>query len=192
MSTEETIVQAFREFAKAYALPGTPLTDDQVIPEDDDGGRPAIPYATVFAALHGVVTHHDELVHSISGGSAAQYVRQGERSGVIQFHSYGSASAGWHEDLTLALADPEVQRINNLAGLVVLAPVSGRRSLPRMMNANRERHYVTEFPYTYRVVSATVTGATVVQLDLVTVDGGLYTTDPDSDTVVIDVDVTVP
>ncbi len=185
MSTRETVLQAFRTWVKAFGDPGGPLTDLQVKAPNFDGPRPALPYMTVFLSLHGGVLHHDEAIHTVVMGDP--FVRfQGERFGTAQLHVYGDAGEAWLEDLTYSLKNEEQQRIIGALGLTVLAPLAPARALPQMRNANLERHFVQEFPYTYRAVSATIA---TIPLEEAVVTGDLYTTDPASDTVAISVSI---
>lgn len=156
MSEREDILQAVRSWAKARA-DSSALTDSQVIPSDDEGGRPALPYMTVLVAVSGIRIGRDETIYGVDGGDNPTYRVQGERKGSVTLHGFGSDSEEWLEALILAVHDPEAVADLHASGIVLGAPVAGVRDLPRMMNANREQHYVAEFPVTYRVVGPTRT-----------------------------------
>jgi hypothetical protein len=155
VSEDEQILQAIRTWAKAWADTSA-LTDSQVIPSDDDGGRPGLPYLAVYVMIAGIVVGHDETVYGVDGDGDPTYRVQGERRGSVTLHGYGAGSRTWLEALTLCVHDPAaVQDLTDL-GLVVGRP-GGIKSVPRMMNANREPHYIAEFPIAYRSVGPTRT-----------------------------------
>ena len=185
MSTRETITQAFRTWIKAYAVPGGTLTDAQVRKANYDMPRPAISYMAVFLAGHGGQTHNDEARHTVVGPDP--FVKQqGERFGTAHLHAYGAAAEAWLEDLPATLNDEEQQRIIGALGVTILQPITSIREVPQMRNGVLERHFVQEFPYTYRYVSATIA---TTPLEEAAITGDLYTTDPTSDTVPLSISV---
>ena len=185
MSEEEEILQIVRTWAKAWAA-ASALTDDQVIPADDDGGRPALPYMTVFVAVAGIVVGHDETVYGLDINDDPTYYVQGERTGYVTIHVYGDGRS-WLEYLTHCVHDPEAVQTLHTAGLVIGKP-SGIKNVPRIRNANRERHYVAEFPISYRSVGPTRTG---VALTTPPVEETVISS-TESDTVPLDFTVETP
>ena len=153
-SEAEALLQAVRSWAKAWATTSA-LTNAQVIASDQEGGRPALPYLSVFVSVSGIPIGHDETVYGLTAGNP-RYRVQGERTGSVQIHGYGSGSLEWLETLTLAVHDPGAVAGLHAAGVVLGRPTA-IRSVPRMMNANREPHYVMECPITYRSVGPTWT-----------------------------------
>ena len=192
MSVRERDYEIFHDWVRDYAngLGGTELANDKVIPEDDPGARPSLEYVTVELRQHGTPLAHDERVDSLDGLGGAQYVIQGERSGIAVLHFYGNATQSWSGNLALSLKDREVQRVLHEAGLVVMPPRGPLRPQPRILGANRERHYVHEFPYAYREVSDTIP-ATALTLQSVELSGELYPLTSGSDTVTLDTDVSL-
>ncbi len=186
MSTESDIYEALHTWVRTYADPaGGTLDTDQVIPANDEGGRPGLPYATLFFEDHGRVSHHDEVVHSLDESDDPQYEIRGDRSGLVQIHVYGDVSI-WLENLTWSLKREDAQILNHAAGVTVLAPLSGIRSLPRQINANREPHYVLVFPYTYRVTSGTIPATSAIVTEMTAT---LYEVDPEADGFEVDINV---
>ena len=187
MTTRSDIYEILHTWVRTYADPdGGTLATDKVIPANDGGYRPELPYATIFFETHGVVDQHDEIIHSLDGGDDPQYEVRGVRGGEFQLHVYGSGSDLWLENLTWSLKREDVQLAFYDGGVTVLAPTTGIRTLPRQLNANREPHYVLTFPYTYRVTSGTIAATAA---DTTEVDATLYETDVDLDGFLVDIDV---
>ena len=187
MSVVDDVYEVMHTWVRTYADPdGGTLATDKAIPADDEGGRPELPYVTLFFEDHGRVAHHDEVIYSLDEADDPQYQVMGDRSGLVQVHAYGAGSNLWLENLTWSLKREDVQLAFYDGGVTVLAPLGGIRSLPRQINANREPHYVLVFPYTYRVSSGMIPATSA---DTAQVNATLYEVDPEADGFVVDVDV---
>jgi hypothetical protein len=148
-STREVLLQGVRDWIKAYATTA-PLTDDQVIPADDTGGRPSVPaYFMVFISTHGVPVAMDETLTYLDAGSPVFDI-QGERRSKIQVHAYGDLEEQL-ENLVASLHREDVIAFLTTKGITLTPPrTSGILAVPRMMNASREAHYVVEIDGAFR------------------------------------------
>lgn len=189
MSEQSDVYEAAHTWIRTYADPaGGTLATDKVIPANDAGGRPMLPYAAVLLSPHGAPDRHDETLHSLDMSDDPQYEIRGVRGGTIVLHTYGAGTELWLENLVWSLKREDVQLLNHDAGFTPLAPTQGIRTMPQMRNANREPHFVLEFPYTYRVTSGMIPATAA---DTVEVDATLYAVDPAVEALVVDIDTDI-
>lgn len=114
-ATRETVLQAARDLCQALAT-GTALTDSQVIPADDDGTRPALPYLTCKVTTivqQGTTERRDKWA---TGTSLARHHHGGFLASV-SIQGYGAGSDEWMERIRLHLDDFAAETIETSAGV---------------------------------------------------------------------------
>lgn len=112
-TTAETILQACRAWLKAGAKAGG-LTDDQVIPADDDGPRPPIPYLTVKLTTLDLPVGVDEELPALAdvltitgGGDGTSYAVTVNGEAVTYDRADGATDAEAATGLAAAIAEVE-------------------------------------------------------------------------------------
>lgn len=113
MTTAENILQACREWLKASAKAGG-LTDSQVIPADDDGPRPPLPYLTVKLTTIDVSVGVDEDLPALAdvltvtgGGDGTSYAVTVNGEAVTYDRADGATDAEAATGLAAAIAEVE-------------------------------------------------------------------------------------
>jgi hypothetical protein len=115
MTTRETILQATRDLCQALAT-GTTLTDSQVIPSDDDGTRPQLPYLTckvLSVASQGTTEKRDKW----STGTSLSRHHNGGFVASVSIQGYGAGSDEWLERIRLHLDDYAAEVIETASGV---------------------------------------------------------------------------
>jgi hypothetical protein len=103
MSVRDTILQAVRALCKAIAA-DTALTDYQVIPADEDGTRPDLPYLTVrVGAVVGVGS--GDVMDKWTAGTSLTRTHEGFRRASVSIQGYGAGSEEWLESIRLRLGE---------------------------------------------------------------------------------------
>lgn len=116
MSRRETVLQKVR----AAIMAALTLTDDQVIPADDRGPRPGLPYLTV-KILAAPRTGEVEFIRGVDG--ADDPIEWGEAGHIaeVSVQGFGEGAVDWLETLPL--------RVHRETVIAAAAPVS-IRALP--------------------------------------------------------------
>lgn len=149
MTTRETILQTVRAWFKTALS----LTDAQIIPADDKGPRPPLPYLTVKVTTADIAVGFDEQVRELNPATDVPTVRgRGHRSGTVSVQGYGSITSGWLEVATLRLQRDTIQRLLCDAGITVIPPGGGVSDLSALVDTEIEPRYLREFEIGYSVI----------------------------------------
>lgn len=146
MSVREDLLQAARGAIKAALT----LTDAQVIPADDKGPRPPLPYLTVkITTAGGSSGYHPEDIPGCDGVTGdpttkgrASYVATASVQG------FGATAAGWLDELPLRLRRPAV--LDTLA-TVAVRPLGGVVDVSALLDTEIEHRYALDLEVAYAV-----------------------------------------
>jgi hypothetical protein len=181
------ILRAVRGWLKAAVSPA--LTDKQVIPADDKGTRPALPYMTVkLTTLHQRMGEDERGVEIVDEGLPGERVDltvTGARRGVLQLRGYGAAPGEWLAEAELALSDPQVLMDLGALGVAVRS-LGGIIDVAQLLDTKIEARWSQDYEITYMLRSRREAPA-VEQLG---VEGVLYRADPD-DAAALTLDITI-
>lgn len=114
-ATRETVLQAARDVCQALAT-GTTLTDTQVIPADDPGSRPPVPYLTVkipSIVQQGTTERRDKWA---TGTTLARHHNGGFLASV-SIQGFGTGTDEWMERIRLHLDSYAAQVIETASGV---------------------------------------------------------------------------
>lgn len=170
-TTREYLIQAVREVAIALLT----LTDAQVIPSDDAGPRPALPYLTVEVQSGGRILGH-ETVHGTSGANATARQRAW-RVTTATVRGFGRDAEEWLELLTLRLGGQAALTATTAQG-VTLSPAGPVLGVSVTRETTREEQSVLELDVTYQVTDATAETAGELQTVQVAATLDRYSGDP--------------
>ena len=146
MTTRKIITQTVRDWFKA----ALGLTDSQIIPADDKGPRPPLPYLTVKVITADIPVGVDE---SIREATTVPTVRgRGHRSGSVSVQGFGEDSAGWLEVAALRLRYDSIQRLLCDAGITVINRGGGVSDISALVDTEIEPRYLREFEISYSVL----------------------------------------
>lgn len=149
MAVLEDLLQGTREWLKVV-VPG--LTDDQVIPADDKGPRPELPYLTVRIAPHDQPRHvRDERLTGTDGGGAPIVSIRGHRQAVAALQGFGVEAAEWLMLASLKLGLPEVQAQLDASGFDVVPLAGGITDISELIDTEIEGRYARDFDLHYVV-----------------------------------------
>lgn len=166
MGTKEDITQAFRAFAKAYSISGTPLTNEQVIPADDDGPRPASPYLVVNVLVSDIAIGRDELLGDLDGVTAApEWKQRGQRLATVEIQGFGSAAGDWLGRLAMSHLLPAAVAIFDAATIDVSPMAGGIRDLSAMLDTSIEDRSIMEWEVTYELTTDSADAEAGVELE---------------------------
>jgi hypothetical protein len=149
MSIRGDILQAVRGWLKAASS----LTDAQVIPADDIGPRPALPYLTVKVVVADLPVGEDETRYALNGDDDPTVTVHGTRRGTVSVQGYGAAAEEWLVTARLALRLPTIQATLNTAGLTVV-PIGAPRDVAVVLDTSFEARVVWDLEVLYDVSSA--------------------------------------
>lgn len=151
MTIRESILQGVRTWLKAAAT----LTDAQVIPADDVGPRPAMPYLTVKVLSADLqVGEDDPWPHLVLG--VPKLTVRGNRSGSVSVQSFGAAAEEWLATARLSLRLPAIQEVLRAAGLTIV-PDGAARDITAVRDTRAEPRFVWDLAIQYVVTSAAAT-----------------------------------
>ncbi len=120
MTVKSTILQGVREWLMATASSAA-LTDYQVIPADDKGPRPALPYLTVRVGPIARVGE-EEAVHDKNVDGDPVVTQKGLRRSIVSVNGYGEGAEEWLAQAVLCLgAKAATDQLDYGAGIVVVA-----------------------------------------------------------------------
>lgn len=186
MTTRETILQAVRSWFKT----ALGITDSQIIPADDKGPRPALPYLTVKVITADIPVGTDETIRELNPATDVPTVRgRGHRSGTVSVQGFGADSAGWMEVAALRLRYDSIQRLLSDAGIAVINRGGGVSDISALVDTEIEARYVRDFEISYTVLDTDaedLTEAARVEYDVTLKD---QESDPDPLTVSIGIDI---
>jgi len=149
---DAAILQAARAWLKGA---GGGLTDEQVIPLDADGPRPAIPYLAVgvFADRPGTGgVSIPGVVDDLDGGGDPRRAITMRRAATVTVQAIGREAARWVRESDLRLGLDSVVGALEAAGVVI---VPGASSSPNVVNRGVDREFraVFDFEARYRVAT---------------------------------------
>jgi hypothetical protein len=146
------LLRAVRGWLKAAVSPA--LADVRVIPADDKGQRPALPYMTVkLTTLHQRMGEDERGVEVVDEGEPGERVDltvTGARRGVLQVRGFGEALGDWLAAAELALSDPQVLLELGAAGVSVRA-LGGLIDLAQLIDTKIEARWSQDFEVTYQL-----------------------------------------
>lgn len=184
MTNREAITQAVREWYKSALA----LTDAQIIPADDKGPRPPLPYLTVKVIVADIPTATDEPIREMTDITEIPTIRmRGQRSGTVSVQGFGADSYGWIEVATLRLGYDTIQRALCDAGLTVINRGGGITDLSALIDTEIEPRFLREYEIGYSVIDTDaeeLIEAASVQIDLTLED---REDDPDPLTTTIEI-----
>ena len=188
MTVRDQILQGVRAWFKAALN----LTNAQIIPADDKGPRPPLPYLTVRVSAGDTPTSVDEHRHADDGAGGVQWRTRGERSAVVDVQGYDIAgattTAGWIEDAALRITRPDVAAVLDAAGLSVVDRGS-TVDVSALLDSQIERRHLRTFELGY-TVRDTGTGSPAVELVEAAITMERYRNHPDPLIVEIEIDTT--
>lgn len=154
MTIQLELYRAVRGWLMAAVSPA--LTNDQVIPADDKGPRPALPYMTVkLTALHQRMGEDERGVEVVDEGEPGERVDltvTGARRGVLQVRGFGEAPGDWLAAAELALSDPQVLLTLGAAGVSVRS-LGGLIDLAALLDTKIEARWSQDYEITYQLRS---------------------------------------
>lgn len=151
MSVSEAILQATRAWLKA----ATGLPDEKVIPSDDKGPRPALPYLTVKVIVSDVPVGHDEQRRGLDGSGNPVVHILGQRRATLSIQGFGAATSESLAMANLKLLDPSTRDTLRIAG-VSLRALGGLTDISRVVDTAFEARFLREYDVAYRISSAPV------------------------------------
>lgn len=179
MSLRNDILQATREWLKAFGDPAGLLTDDQVSKGDDPGPRPTLDYVGVKVGTVIPVGTTEKLTSDTAGG---QTVFKALVSAKVQCTAYGETAAEWMDHAVLVLpSDAALEQLGD-AGIAISGQVV--TDLSALIDTGIEYRTLLEFDVLFRYESAaqTTIAATTIKSTL--------TFDPEGDTLVEEIELT--
>lgn len=157
MTIQLDIFRAVRGWLKAATLPA--LTDAQVIPSDDKGPRPALPYLSVkLTTLHQRLGEDERGVEVLGADTPQEQVRltvTGARRGVLQLRGFGDAPGEWLAAAELALSDPQILMGLSELGVSVRS-LGGLIDVSALLDTKIEARWSQDFEVTYQLRSSRV------------------------------------
>lgn len=150
MAVREDILQGVRTWLKSSES----LTDAQVIPADDDGPRPPLPYVTVKVLMADEEIGEDELIEGLDGDSLPEVKVRGERRATVSVQGFGTAAQEWLSSALLKRRLPSIQNVLIGVGLT-LNPLSSLRDISRLLDTAIEARVALDLDVTYRLESDT-------------------------------------
>lgn len=186
MTIRDTILQTVR----AWFAVSIPLVDpaSQIIPADDKGPRPSLPYLTVKVTAADVAVGVDEKKEGSSGG-APTVTPRGIRSGSVSVQGYGAITSEWIQDATLALTSSSVQAVLTAGGLTVTTLGSGTTDLSGLLDTKFEPRFLKEFQIGYAVLG---NEETLVELLNAEMNLTLESEPDDPDPLIVDITILEP
>jgi hypothetical protein len=169
MGYRETILQAVR----AWHVATTGLASDHVIPADDKGAKPSLPYLTVRVGPVATIGR-DEWRENAAGR-----VIVGQRRATVTVQAYGLASDDIEDLLefpTMALADRTVYEDLDDAGLTIVE-TPPTQTIPALLDTAIEARAARAYVVVFRLAGTPVDA---VEFAEAVVDITYIDTDPDA------------
>lgn len=184
MTIRGDILQAVRGWLQASSS----LTDAQVIPADDRGPRPALPYVTVKVTTADVQVGEDEARYGLDDDDVPTVTVHGTRRGTVSIQGFGAASEEWLATARLALRLPTVQAVLNAAGLTVV-PMGAPRDISAMLDTGIAARFAWDLEVLYGV-SSDPEQETEAAIATLTTTLERFPDDPDAFTTTTSIDLT--
>lgn len=137
---KETVMQAMRTYLKAHC--GTVLTNEQVIPINDVGPRPALPYLVVDVGVN-VKVGSDEIWDTVVLGATYQTAKS-QREVTVTVHGYGFDSEDWIETAAVGHNLPTQQKAFRDLDLTA-RPNGDILDLSAMLDSSIEYHFTQDW-----------------------------------------------
>lgn len=148
MTSSERILQAFRQ-ALAACL-GIDL--DKVIPANDRGARPALPYITVHVTVPGAVVGTDADVLGVDDEGAPIVRTVGIRRASVSVQGFGRQAGDWLETFVLELERAPAAAVWREHQLTV-DPIGQPADISQLVSTGIEARWLVEFEVQYRIAS---------------------------------------
>ncbi len=153
MTIAEDLLQDVRNWLKDELS----LTDAQVIPADDKGPRPPLPYLTVKVLAHDIPESWDEILRGVDGSDNPTQAVRGQRSFTVSLQGFGEGADELLQDAVLSLQFDSVQETLATAGLS-LFPLVGASNDTVVRDTSFEPRYIRELEGLYQITSDSRTG----------------------------------
>lgn len=148
MTSSERILQAFRQ-----ALVDTLEIDPgKVIPANDHGPRPMLPYITVNVTVPGAVVGTDADVLGVDDNGSPIVRTVGARRASVSVQGFGREAGQWLEDFVLGLWRAKAAAAWNALGMAV-HPIGQPSDMSRLVDTRIEARWLVEFEVQYRLAS---------------------------------------
>lgn len=156
-------------FQRLVQPSGTPLTNAQVIPEQDGGPRPPLPYLTVRVNDAGTQIGEADLVSDTDGsGNARTRARTWHRA-LCSVNGYGDEAGDWIRELVIKLQMPNTVAYTQGRNLTV-RPVGPPRNLGAMIDTGFEPRWQQDLELDFGLLVSTADADTAPALEVVVLD----------------------
>ena len=166
---KETVMQAMRTYLKAHSATSA-LTDSQVIPIDDKGTRPPLPYLVVQVGNNrrvGTDESWDTTVLTVPYKTAKT-----QRSLIVTVHGYGLGSEDWIEESAIGYNLPTQQKTLRDLDLTA-APNGDIVDLSTSLDTAIEYHFVQDWTVNLAWTSTPQAQVEALTFDIETTAGDL-------------------
>ncbi|MFU8806539.1 MAG: LIC_12616 family protein [Bradymonadaceae bacterium] len=141
--------EAFLQDIRAWVMLASSIPSTHVIPSDDTGVRPSLPYVTVGLTTYDVEVGTDEEIYEDDDGDL-MVKAIGDRRATLSINAYGGQGADILALCHLSLSQPVVQRFLLEKSLGIQA-MGGTQDLSALVDTRREKRFLKEFEITYAV-----------------------------------------
>lgn len=149
MTIRASILQGVRGWLKMAAT----LTDAQVIPADDVGPRPPLPYLTVRVIAPDLPVGEDEVVWALDEDDLPTATVHGTRRATISVQGFGAGVEEWLSVARLALSsDAGIAQLN--AAGINLIPSGSPRDISRLLETAIEYRVIWDLEAIFNLSSA--------------------------------------
>ena len=143
----------------AGAAAGIPNADEAVIPADEDGERPDLPYLVVRVLVYDVPFGEDD--EFVDDATPPVFRGRGQRSATVSVNAFGADAEAWLERAVFTLRYPAIKANLTAAGLAV-EPVGGLNNLSSLLDDRTQVRFQRDFTVAYeRTPEVTDTDALV-------------------------------
>lgn len=161
----EDLMQAIRR----WVMLSTSLPGERVIPADDPGTRPPMPYITVGFTTYDLELGTDEQRLSVSEDDELQVEVYGERQTSVSLNAYGRQGADLLALCHTSLSQPLAQRLLDKE-CVTLRAATATQDISALVDERIEKRFVKDFFATYAIQSSAQAMPHVEEVEL---DGAL-------------------
>lgn len=147
MNNDDQILTAVRTWLNAV----TGLDKVQIIPADDKGTRPALPYLSMRVMASDIHDGFDEPRPSINGTSGDIDERPiGRRRGTLEINGYGRGAKELIEVAGLSLAETRTQQLLS-SEKIYIRPNGGINDISSLVDNEIEKRYARDFDLHYAI-----------------------------------------
>lgn len=133
---------------RAWVMLATSLPSEKVIPADDEGTRPALPYVTVNLTTYDIAVGSDETLYEVDDDDELRARAMGDRRTTVALNAYGRQGADLLALCGLSLSQPVVVRLLD-EKKIGLQPLTGTQDISQLVDAVREKRFTRDFELTY-------------------------------------------